>query len=249
VLYTPYPETWPTYTPKDKLADWLEAYARMHDLLVWTGVELTPDSALTYDESAHRWTLTVVRNGARVVLHPAHVVLATGTLGAPHTPAVPDAAVFKGTVLHSSAYTHAAPFAGQRVLVVGAANTAADVCADLVGAHARVTMLQRSPTAVAFQNALRAYWTANFPPGVPHALADFKLFAVPNALREDRVHAWRAAALADGRDPDVFGDEDARAKAGMRAHGFLFGDGSDGLGAAGEINARFAGYRACARTA
>ena len=34
--YMPFPDTWPVYIPKDKLADWLEFYAESMELNVWT---------------------------------------------------------------------------------------------------------------------------------------------------------------------------------------------------------------------
>ena len=33
--YLPFPETWPIFTPKDKPADWFEAYAKALDLNIW----------------------------------------------------------------------------------------------------------------------------------------------------------------------------------------------------------------------
>ena len=40
MLYQPYPTNWPEFTPRDKLADWLEHYASIQDLIVWTKSEL-----------------------------------------------------------------------------------------------------------------------------------------------------------------------------------------------------------------
>ncbi len=38
--YLPFPDNWPVYTPKDKLADWLESYASIMELNVWTGARI-----------------------------------------------------------------------------------------------------------------------------------------------------------------------------------------------------------------
>ena len=54
--YMPFPKTWPTYIPKDKLANWLEAYAEAMELNVWTGTEFVGGR---YDEAERRWSLTV----------------------------------------------------------------------------------------------------------------------------------------------------------------------------------------------
>ncbi len=37
--YMPFPPNWPTYIPKDKLANWFEAYADAMELNFWTGTE------------------------------------------------------------------------------------------------------------------------------------------------------------------------------------------------------------------
>jgi hypothetical protein len=244
VLYTSYPETWPIFTPKEKVGEWLEMYAMMQDLVVWTGTELTRDSQPTYDAEARRWTVSVSRNGKLISLRPAHVVIATGTLGAPRIPTVPNAAQFPGKVIHTSEYQDAAPFAGQRVLVVGSANTAADVAGDLVGAQATVTVLQRSPTVVALAGVVRVHFSITSPEGVPCELADFRNFSISNAQRETLIRAARRGAADAGGDPDCNGEDDERRKDGMRARGFLFTDGPRGVGLAGEINEKFAGHRA-----
>ena len=37
--YIPFPDNWPVFTPKDKLADWLEMYVRVMELDYWTRAE------------------------------------------------------------------------------------------------------------------------------------------------------------------------------------------------------------------
>ena len=38
--YLPFPENWPVFTPKDKMGDWLEAYAGLFELDLWTSTTL-----------------------------------------------------------------------------------------------------------------------------------------------------------------------------------------------------------------
>ena len=33
--YLPFPEIWPIFTPKRKMGDWLEAYAKVFELNIW----------------------------------------------------------------------------------------------------------------------------------------------------------------------------------------------------------------------
>lgn len=50
LLFGPYPETWPSFTPKDKLADWFEGYAKAHDMVLWTSAPLLSDPRPVYSD-------------------------------------------------------------------------------------------------------------------------------------------------------------------------------------------------------
>ena len=69
--YLPFPETWPVFTPKDKLGDWFEAYAKLMELNVWTRTSIGKSS---WDKVGKKWTITVERllDGKTVTreLHP-----------------------------------------------------------------------------------------------------------------------------------------------------------------------------------
>jgi hypothetical protein len=101
--YMPFPQNWPTYIPKDKLANWFEAYVESMELNFWTGTEFEGGA---YDEKAGRWTVVLRRaDGTRRTMHPRHVVMATSVSGIPNLPDIPGLKNFAGTVLHSSRYT------------------------------------------------------------------------------------------------------------------------------------------------
>ncbi|KAI0774161.1 dimethylaniline monooxygenase (N-oxide-forming) [Fomes fomentarius] len=196
LLYHPYPDNWPEYTPRDKLADWLELYATIQDLVVWTSAEFK--GRPTYDHDSKDWDVTVIREGFEVKLRPAHIILATGTLGEPNVPDVPGMEHFAGEVLHSHEFPGAAPFVGKRVIVVGAGNSSIDVCQDLVlrGAQA-VTMIQRSSTCVMSRDYIGRMQRAGFPEGIPLDVADFKFSSFPLGLLRklmiaDQQSAWDA---------------------------------------------------------
>jgi putative flavoprotein involved in K+ transport len=59
------------------------------------------------------------------------VVSATGTWRKPYIPAYPGQAQFRGIQIHSADYRTPAMFAGQRVLIVGGGNSAAQILADV----------------------------------------------------------------------------------------------------------------------
>ncbi|KAJ7491155.1 FAD/NAD-P-binding domain-containing protein [Mycena latifolia] len=181
LLYQSYPRTWPVFTPRDKMADWLEQYAQLQDLVVWT--DARPLSYPVYDGAAKCWTVVVDHAGEHVTLNPAHIVVAAGVLGAPRVPIVRDKDIFRGTTLHSSEYQGGAPFAGQRVVVVGAGNTAADVCQDLTFHGARsVTMVQRSGTWVVSGSSARTLMERMYPDELEMDVCDLMAMARPLEL-------------------------------------------------------------------
>uniref|UniRef100_UPI00064BFC8C NAD(P)-binding domain-containing protein n=1 Tax=Nocardiopsis sp. RV163 TaxID=1661388 RepID=UPI00064BFC8C len=60
-----------------------------------------------------------------------HVISATGTWRAPHVPGVPGRGLFAGRQSHTADYRGPEEFAGQRVVVVGGGNSAAQILAEL----------------------------------------------------------------------------------------------------------------------
>jgi cation diffusion facilitator CzcD-associated flavoprotein CzcO len=144
--YMPFPPNWPTYIPKDKLANWFEAYADAMELNFWTGTEFESGR---YDETDERWTATLRRaDGAKRELHPRHIVMATGVSGIPNVPDIPSLRNFAGKVLHSSQYDDGENWKGKRALVVGTGNSGHDIAQDLHSSGAEVTLVQRSSTLV-----------------------------------------------------------------------------------------------------
>ncbi|MBB6407159.1 NAD(P)/FAD-dependent oxidoreductase [Arthrobacter sp. AZCC_0090] len=144
--YLPMPDTFPQYIPKDKLANWIEAYVEAMEINYWAATEFVSGD---YDEEAGRWTVTIRRGGQERVMHPQHVIVATGNEGGkPRIPQLPGIADFAGDVLHTKAYRDGADYAGKNVLVVGVATSAHDVSLDLSTNGANVTMLQRNPTVI-----------------------------------------------------------------------------------------------------
>jgi cation diffusion facilitator CzcD-associated flavoprotein CzcO len=144
--YMPFPPNWPTYIPKDKLANWFEAYVDAMELNYWTSTEFAGGA---YDESEGRWSVTLRRtDGATRTMHPKHVVLATGVSGIPNLPDIPGLKGFAGTVLHSSRYDDGENWKGKRAIVIGTGNSGHDIAQDLYSSGADVTLVQRSPTLI-----------------------------------------------------------------------------------------------------
>ncbi len=144
--YMPFPPNWPVYIPKDKLANWFEAYVDAMELNYWTGTEFESGS---YDEADGRWSVALrLADGAKRVMRPRHVVMATGVSGIPNLPEIPALTNFAGTVLHSSQYDDGEAWKGKKALVIGTGNSGHDIAQDLHSSGADVTLVQRSSTLV-----------------------------------------------------------------------------------------------------
>jgi len=77
-----------------------------------------------------------------------HVVVATGNTRVPNLPTWPGQENFGGRILHSAQYHDAAPFVGQRVLVVGFGNSGGEIALDLAEHGVDVTMSVRGPVNI-----------------------------------------------------------------------------------------------------
>ncbi|MBR1167915.1 flavin-containing monooxygenase [Bradyrhizobium liaoningense] len=144
--YMPFPPSWPVYIPKDKLANWFEAYVDAMELNFWSGTEFEGGA---YDDAKGHWTVTLRRGaGSKRTMHPRHVIMATGVSGIANIPDIPTLDNFKGTLLHSSRYEDGENWPGKRAIVIGTGNSGHDIAQDLHSSGAEVTLVQRSPTLV-----------------------------------------------------------------------------------------------------
>jgi len=143
--YLKFPDNWPVFSPKDKIADWLESYTRIMELNYWPSTEA---KSASHNETTGEWTVTVEREGQPVVLRPRQLVLATGMSGKPSVPSFPGMETFRGDQHHSSAHPGPDAYRGQRCVVVGSNNSAFDICGALWETGADVTMVQRSSTHI-----------------------------------------------------------------------------------------------------
>ena len=149
--YLPFPANWPVFSPKDKIGDWLEFYTRVMEVPYWSK---TTCVSATFDAAAGRWTVEVDRDGERLTLHPAQLVLATGMSGKPNVPTLPGQDVFRGDQHHSSAHPGPDRYVGKKAVVVGSNNSAHDICKALYENGVDVTMVQRSSTHIVKSDTL-----------------------------------------------------------------------------------------------
>jgi putative flavoprotein involved in K+ transport len=149
--YLDFPKNWPVFSPKDKIGDWLEMYAKVMELNYWT--KTTAKSA-KFDPKKKEWTVVVDRDGREVTLRPKQLVFATGMSSKPVMPRFKGMETFKGEQHHSSSHPGPDGYKGKKVVVIGSNNSAHDICAALYEAGVDVTMVQRSSTHVSRSNTL-----------------------------------------------------------------------------------------------
>nr|WP_306453230.1 NAD(P)/FAD-dependent oxidoreductase [Rhodococcus sp. ACPA4] len=222
--YIPFPDDWPIFSPKDKLADWLEMYTRVQELDFWGSTECVKAE---FDETANEWRVEVLRDGEPVTLRPKHVVFAVGLTGKPITPQIPGADTFQGEQYHSGAHRGGDTLKGKRAVVIGARNSAFDMVLDLWehGCEA-VTMVQRSSTHIVKSETLREllsplYSEDAVDAGLSAEEADFIRFSVPFALQADPMREFWVQERQ--RRSDYY---DALEKTGFM---FSFGEDESGL--------------------
>jgi putative flavoprotein involved in K+ transport len=124
------------YPTRDELAGYLQRYAEEFALPVRTGTRV--DQA---HWDGHRFAVDLGGGGT---LTAEAVVAASGWFGAPVVPDLPGATGYTGRLLHAATYRRPDEFAGQRVVVVGAGNSAVQIAVELA-AGAQVSLATRAP--------------------------------------------------------------------------------------------------------
>ena len=234
--YLPFPDHWPVFSPKDKIGDWLEMYARVMELDYWSS---TLCKRARYDEAAEEWEVLVMREGQPHTLRPKHLVLATGMSGFPNVPSITGSEIFSGRLVHSSQYAGGAEWKGKHCVVVGSGTSAHDICADLYEQGAEsVTMIQRAPTIVARSETLMElawgplYSEQALARGITTEIADLTVASVPHRVLPD----LQRPVYAEMRK------RDAELYAGLEKAGFQYTFGEDGSGIHALYLRRGAGY-------
>ncbi|CAL1697215.1 unnamed protein product [Somion occarium] len=145
--YIPFPESWPVYTPAQKLANWLEFFAEALELDIWTSSVVTKAER---EEASGKWLVTVQKgDGSERIFRVNHLVFALGLGGGnPNLPNIPGREEFQGETLHSTLHHAAKDHVGKKVVIIGACTSAHDIAADYAEHGVDVTIYQRSSTYV-----------------------------------------------------------------------------------------------------
>jgi cation diffusion facilitator CzcD-associated flavoprotein CzcO len=132
----PMPHPGTDYPTRDDVVDYLARYERRYQLPIRRGVEV---HAVRRDGDALRL------ESAQAMWRARAVISATGTATRPFIPDLPGRAEFAGRQLHSADYRGPEPFAGQRVLVAGGGNSAAQILAEVSTVADTVWVTRRPP--------------------------------------------------------------------------------------------------------
>lgn len=131
----PFPGHKDHYPSRDEVVEFLTRYA------AWLAVDIRTQTKVSH--------VTTTPDGFEVTtgdetLTADAVIAATGAFGNPYLPAIPGRDSFEGEIVHVADYRGPERFAGQRVVVVGAGNSAVQVAHEL-SEVSRVSLAVRRP--------------------------------------------------------------------------------------------------------
>ena len=229
----PFPAGTPLFPTRRQFVDYLHRYAETARLPITTGVDVT-----AVERTPVGWTVRTADGGK---LRCRILVAATGIVSNPQVPAIPKDDLFAAPIVHSVTYRRPEPFSGQRVLVVGAGNSAGEIATELADAGAEVTVAVRSGARVVPRELLGlpiqyfAVVVASLPKPVQRGVNQF-IDALSRRLRGPAVLPPPAAGkcsnvpLIGFHLVDAIGSGRIRLKGGVAAFGaggVRFSDGSE----------------------
>ncbi len=138
----PMPEDYPYFPSHHQVLAYFTDYAKAFQLA--PHIRLNSHVERCTLDSDGRWTVRVIADGETRAERFDSLVVCSGHHREAFVPAYPG--TFAGKIVHSSAYKRPEPFRGQRVLVVGAGNSAADIAVDVARLASRTVLSMREGT-------------------------------------------------------------------------------------------------------
>jgi putative flavoprotein involved in K+ transport len=132
----PFPGAPDRYPARDEVADYLDKYAAA------LGVEIRTGTRVATVGKEDGEFVVVAADGRH--LRAAGIVAASGSFSTPYRPALPGQESVTGELTHVADYRNPAGYAGKRVIVVGAGDSAAQVANELAPL-AKITVAARHP--------------------------------------------------------------------------------------------------------
>jgi putative flavoprotein involved in K+ transport len=182
LAHFPIPNRYPIYLSRDDVVAYLKEYARHFGLRIVTGA--TVQGIRSRSALPTGWSVEMVDGDA---WHGRVVVIATGQYRQPIFPPWEGHGTYAGRLAHSVTYLNASPYVGQRVLVVGAGNSGAEIATDLSDSGAAfVAVSVRTPPPIVPRD----------PFGLPVQRTSILLSTLPPTIA-NRL-GWATARLALG---------------------------------------------------
>lgn len=137
----------PYHLSSHDVAMGFQRYVKTFGINVMTSTTVT---AADYDAAQQIWKIVAQRGSEEVTTYARHLVLATGSMGAnPITPTYLNRDAYQGDTIHAISWKNAAPWHGKKGIVIGSANSAHDIIADMARSNFdSITLVQRSKTWV-----------------------------------------------------------------------------------------------------
>jgi len=135
----PMPDCYPDFCSHAQVLAYFESYARHFEVLPFIRFHTSVRRAERDPDGG--WRLQIAGPDGESEQRCDVLLVCTGHHSDPVIPRYPG--VFPGTTLHSHSFKTALPFRGQRVLVVGAGNSACDVAVDISRVAARTAISMR----------------------------------------------------------------------------------------------------------
>lgn len=136
-----FPKDYPLYVPKDKVAIYLENYAKHFKITPIFNQEVIAVTKLDDGE----WS---VQTKIGEAYQTKRVIIGTGMNRLMNIPTFAGQEDFKGNIIHSRKYKNASPYKGQKVLVIGMGNTGAELALDLVENGVETYLSVRSAVSI-----------------------------------------------------------------------------------------------------
>jgi putative flavoprotein involved in K+ transport len=182
LAHFPIPRSYPKYLSREQFVAYLGEYARHFDLQVVTGC--TVRKVLPEADVPSSWVATTDRGD----WHSRVIIIATGQYRIPILPQWDGRAIYQGDLVHSASYRSALPYAGKRVLVVGAGNSGTEIATDLgEGGAAFVALSIRTPPPIVPRD----------PFGMPIQRTGIMLSFLPTAVADRLARLTARLVLGD----------------------------------------------------
>lgn len=173
------PRTLGKWVPRDGVLDYLDQYARHHDIRVRFD---TPVERIERTDGG--WQV-VTADGT---IETGGVVVATGYSNEPVVPDWPGKDGFPGELVHSREYRNPEPYRGRSVLVVGSGNSGAEIAVDLVeGGASKVWCSVRTPPDIVRRDRF----------GIPSQAIGVAMTKLPSSWRRPIAGFMRRVTIPD----------------------------------------------------